>query len=277
MRQIVLDTETTGLEPKQGHRIIEIGCVELVNRRLTGNHYHQYLQPDREIDEGAIEVHGISNEFLVDKPRFADVVTDFLDFVRGAELVIHNAPFDVGFINHELALLGGDLGRIEDLCGILDTLSLARQMHPGQKNNLDALCRRYGIDNAHRELHGALLDSEILADVYLLMTGGQTDLLLDGQSEGGQSTAGEIRRLAQERAPLRVIRANADELAAHEGEWGAVFVAQTDRIVIMERIPGPRLPIPYKLIAAQGSTPTINLKEPPVGADPWAAMNCRPF
>lgn len=222
MRQIVLDTETTGLEPKQGHRIIEIGCVELVNRRLTGNHYHQYLQPDREIDEGAIEVHGISNEFLVDKPRFADVVTDFLDFVRGAELVIHNAPFDVGFINHELALLGGDHGRIEDLCGILDTLSLARQMHPGQKNSLDALCRRYGIDNAHRELHGALLDSEILADVYLMMTGGQTDLLLDGQSEGGQSAAGEIRRLAQERAPLRVIRANADELAAHEARLAAI-------------------------------------------------------
>ena len=222
MRQIVLDTETTGLEPKQGHRIIEIGCVELVNRRLTGNHYHQYLQPDREIDEGAIEVHGISNEFLVDKPRFADVVTDFLDFVRGAELVIHNAPFDVGFINHELALLGGDHGRIEDLCGILDTLSLARQMHPGQKNNLDALCRRYGIDNAHRELHGALLDSEILADVYLLMTGGQTDLLLDGQSEGGQSAAGEIRRLAQERTPLRVIRASDGELAAHEARLAAI-------------------------------------------------------
>ncbi len=222
MRQIVLDTETTGLEPRQGHRIIEIGCVELVNRRLTGNHYHQYLQPDREIDEGAIEVHGISNEFLVDKPRFADVVTDFLDFVRGAELVIHNAPFDVGFINHELALLGGDHGRIEDHCGILDTLSLARQMHPGQKNSLDALCRRYGIDNAHRELHGALLDSEILADVYLMMTGGQTDLLLDGQSEGGQATAGDIRRLAQERAPLRVIRASDGELAAHEARLAAI-------------------------------------------------------
>ena len=222
MRQIVLDTETTGLEPRQGHRIIEIGCVELVNRRLTGNHYHQYLQPDREIDEGAIEVHGISNEFLTDKPRFADVVTDFLDFVRGAELVIHNAPFDVGFINHELALLGEEHGRIEDLCGILDTLSLARQMHPGQKNNLDALCRRYDIDNAHRELHGALLDAEILADVYLMMTGGQTDLLLDGQSEDGQATAGEIRRLAQERAPLRVIRANVDELAAHEARLAAI-------------------------------------------------------
>ena len=222
MRQIVLDTETTGLEPKQGHRIIEIGCVELVNRRLTGNHYHQYLQPDREIDEGAIEVHGISNEFLIDKPRFADVVTDFLDFVRGAELVIHNASFDVGFINHELALLSDDYRRIEDLCGILDTLSLARQMHPGQKNSLDALCRRYDIDNAHRELHGALLDSEILADVYLMMTGGQTDLLLDGQSEDGQATAGEIRRLTQERVPLRVIHASANELAAHEARLTAI-------------------------------------------------------
>ncbi len=229
MRQIVLDTETTGLEPRQGHRIIEIGCVELVNRRLTGNHYHQYLQPDREIDEGAIEVHGISNEFLADKPRFADVVDDFLDFVRGAELVIHNAPFDVGFINHELALLGEDHGRIEDHCGILDTLALARQMHPGQKNNLDALCRRYDIDNAHRELHGALLDAEILADVYLMMTGGQTDLLLDGQSEDGQATAGEIRRLGQKRAPLRVIRASADELAAHEARLAAIDKASGGR------------------------------------------------
>ena len=222
MRQIVLDTETTGLEPKQGHRIIEIGCVELVNRRPTGNHYHQYLQPDREIDEGAIEVHGISNEFLADKPRFADVVSDFLDFVRGAELVIHNAPFDVGFINHELALLGEEHGRIEDHCGILDTLSLARQMHPGQKNNLDALCRRYDIDNAHRELHGALLDAEILADVYLMMTGGQTDLLLGGESEGGEAASSRIRRLAQTRKPLRVIRASDAELAAHESRLAAI-------------------------------------------------------
>ena len=175
MRQIVLDTETTGLEPAQGHRIIEIGCVEIIDRRLTGNHYHQYLQPDREIDEGAIEVHGISNEFLQDKPRFADVVDDFMDFVRGAELVIHNAPFDVGFLNHELKLLDGSNETIEKICTVLDTLALARKMHPGQKNNLDALCRRYEVNNAHRELHGALLDAEILADVYLLMTGGHRD------------------------------------------------------------------------------------------------------
>jgi len=222
MRQIVLDTETTGLEPSQGHRIIEIGCVELVDRRLTGNHFHQYLQPDREIDEGAIEVHGISNEFLADKPRFGDVVGDFLDFVRGAELVIHNAPFDVGFINHELARLDGDLGRIEDYCGVLDTLTLARQMHPGQKNSLDALCRRYDIDNAHRELHGALLDSEILADVYLMMTGGQTALLLDSEGEGGEQMVGEIRRLPAGRPALRVILADENEQAAHEARLAAI-------------------------------------------------------
>ncbi len=222
MRQIVLDTETTGLEPSQGHRVIEIGCVEVVERRTTGNHFHQYLQPDRAIDEGAIEVHGISNEFLADKPRFADVVDDFLDFVRGAELVIHNAPFDVGFLNHELALLDGDYGRIEDYCGILDTLSLARQMHPGQKNSLDALCRRYDIDNAHRELHGALLDAEILADVYLMMTGGQTALLLDAQGDAGEVLADEIRRLPAGRPALRVIRADEAERAAHEARLAAI-------------------------------------------------------
>ena len=216
MRQIVLDTETTGLEPAQGHRIIEIGCVEIIDRRLTGNHYHQYLQPDREIDEGAIEVHGISNEFLQDKPRFADVVTDFMDFVRGAELVIHNAPFDVGFINNELKLLAGSTEKIENNCTVLDTLALARKMHPGQKNNLDALCKRYEVNNTHRELHGALLDSEILADVYLLMTGGQTDLLLAGQGSESQTAAGEIHRLPSERPQLRIVHADEVEMAAHE-------------------------------------------------------------
>ena len=216
MRQIVLDTETTGLEPSQGHRIIEIGCVEIIDRRLTGNHYHQYLQPDREIDEGAIEVHGISNEFLQDKPRFADVADDFMDFVRGAELVIHNAPFDVGFLNHELKMLNGVDGQIESSCTVLDTLALARKMHPGQKNNLDALCKRYDVNNAHRELHGALLDAEILADVYLLMTGGQTDLLLAGQGTETQSAVTEIRRLSSNRAPLPVLKAGEEELLAHE-------------------------------------------------------------
>lgn len=216
MRQIVLDTETTGLEPTQGHRIIEIGCVEIIDRRLTGNHYHQYLQPDREIDEGAIEVHGISNEFLQDKPRFADVVNDFMDFVRGAELVIHNAPFDVGFLNHELKLLDGVDGQIEANCTVLDTLALARKMHPGQKNNLDALCKRYDVNNAHRELHGALLDAEILADVYLLMTGGQTDLLLAGQGSETETTVGEIRRLPSDRPRLRIVHAGEEEIEAHE-------------------------------------------------------------
>lgn len=222
MRQIVLDTETTGLEPAQGHRIIEIGCVEIIDRRLTGNHYHQYLQPDREIDEGAIEVHGISNEFLQDKLRFADVVNDFMDFVRGAELVIHNAPFDVGFLNNELKLLGGSERKIETNCTVLDTLALARKMHPGQKNNLDALCKRYEVNNAHRELHGALLDAEILADVYLLMTGGQTDLLLAGQGSESQSEVGEIRRLSNERPPLRVVPAGEEEIIAHQARLQSI-------------------------------------------------------
>src|SRR5690606_38197574 len=176
MRQIVLDTETTGLEPEQGHRIIEIGCVEIVNRRLTGNHYHQYLQPDREIDAGAVEVHGITAEFLADKPRFTDVMHDFLAFVGGAELIIHNAPFDVGFINHELRLVDVNHASLDTFCSVVDTLQMARRLHPGQKNSLDALCKRYGIDNSQRSLHGALLDAEILADVYLTMTGGQVTL-----------------------------------------------------------------------------------------------------
>ena len=156
MRQIVLDTETTGLEPADGHRIIEIGCVELLERRLTGNTYHQYIQPDRQIDAGAIEVHGITNESLADKPRFADIVDEFLDFVRGAELIIHNAPFDVGFLDHEFRLLETSPGKVTDHCTVLDTLALARRLHPGQRNNLDALCRRYEIDNSQRDLHGAL-------------------------------------------------------------------------------------------------------------------------
>ena len=179
MRQIVLDTETTGLEVSLGHRVIEIGCVELINRRVTGNHWHFYINPEREIDSGAFEVHGISNDFLDDKPRFAELAQDFVDYVKGAELVIHNAAFDVGFLNYELSLLEQSLSPLEDYCGVLDTLLLARQKHPGQKNNLDALCKRYGIDNSHRSLHGALLDARILADVYLVMTGGQTSLGLD--------------------------------------------------------------------------------------------------
>jgi DNA polymerase-3 subunit epsilon len=222
MRQIILDTETTGLEPGDGHRIIEIGCVELVNRRLTGNTYHQYLQPDRAIDAGAIEVHGITNEMLADKPRFADVARDFLDFVTGAELVIHNAPFDVGFLNHELKRLGEEWGRVDRHCTVLDTLAMARQLHPGQKNNLDALCKRYGIDNTHRELHGALLDAEILADVYLAMTGGQTTLSLGGSGPAGSMAAPEAIRRISGRPALRVVRAAAEELAAHEERLQAI-------------------------------------------------------
>ena len=224
MRQIVLDTETTGLAPSEGHRIIEIGCVELVNRRLTGSHYHQYLQPDREIDAGAIEVHGITNEFLTDKPRFTDLAADFLDYIKGAELIIHNAPFDVGFLDHELTLLGKKWGRLADYCSVLDTLALARQLHPGQKNNLDALCRRYSIDSSHRELHGALLDAEILADVYLLMTGGQASLSLGRGDEPGGSARGNegIRRLPANRPALTVLRASAEERQQHEQRLAAI-------------------------------------------------------
>lgn len=215
VRQVVLDTETTGLEPSQGHRIIEIGCVELINRRPTRNSFHVYLQPDREIDAGAIEVHGITNEFLADKPRFKDVAQQFLDFVRGAELIIHNAAFDIGFLDHELKMLGGNWGRMADVCTVLDTLLMARKMHPGQRNSLDALCKRYDVDNAHRELHGALLDAQILADVYLAMTGGQKVLSLGGQDEqAGLSTA--IRRLPADRPRLTVLETSAEDLAAHE-------------------------------------------------------------
>ena len=187
MRQIVLDTETTGLEVSLGHRIIEIGCIELVNRRVTGNHWHHYVKPDREIDSGAFEVHGISNDFLQDKQRFAELADDFLSYVAGAELVIHNASFDIGFLDNELALLEPPAAPLQECCTVLDTLQLARQKHPGQKNNLDALCKRYDIDNSHRSLHGALLDARILADVYLAMTGGQTSLGLDAEQGGTAS------------------------------------------------------------------------------------------
>ncbi|HAI72274.1 MAG TPA: DNA polymerase III subunit epsilon [Alteromonas australica] len=222
MRQIVLDTETTGIEPKEGHRIIEIGCVEVVNRKLTGNHFHVYINPGRQIEQEAIEVHGITNEFLQDKPVFADVAQDFVNFIRGAQLVIHNAPFDVGFMDHEFAMEPSTKGVVtRDICDVLDTLMLARKMHPGQKNNLDALCRRYGIDNSHRTLHGALLDAEILADVYLLMTGGQTKLKLasSGSSEGDSNEVRPIRRTANK---LKVIKASADELLQHEARLDIV-------------------------------------------------------
>lgn len=220
MRSVVLDTETTGMPVTDGHRIIEIGCVEIVNRKLTNRHFHVYLQPDREIDEEAIRVHGITNEFLIDKPRFKEVANDFYDFIKGAQLIIHNAVFDIGFINNEFDLLGQtERAHVEDYCSVLDSLQLARERHPGQRNSLDALCKRYHVDNSGRELHGALLDAELLADVYLTMTGGQTLLGLDVSAQnnslaGGQSVT--IQRLSENRPKTRVVKASIEELAKHE-------------------------------------------------------------
>ncbi|MBK1703701.1 DNA polymerase III subunit epsilon [Halochromatium glycolicum] len=228
MRQLVLDTETTGLEPTEGHRIIEIGCVELVERQLTKANFHRYLQPEREIDAGAVAVHGISNAFLADKPRFAEIAEELIDYLRGAELVIHNAAFDVGFLNHELRQWRADAPRIEDLCTVVDTLLLARERHPGQRNSLDALCRRYEVDNTKRDLHGALLDAEILADVYLAMTGGQVSLAFGGESADGLSgrSSGHgglpLRRIDSNRPPLPVIRASSAELTAHAERLRAI-------------------------------------------------------
>ena len=215
MRQVVLDTETTGLEVEQGHRVLELGCVEIIDRKLTRRHLHHYINPQREIDDGALEVHGITREFLADKPRFEEVWSEFLEFVKGAELVIHNAGFDLAFLNHEMQLISPSLGKITDYCTVVDSLEIARNKHPGQKNNLDALCKRYSIDNSQRELHGALLDAEILADVYLLMTGGQVTLGLDDVAEGSGMASAGIRRLSKDRTKLRVIRANDEELALH--------------------------------------------------------------
>jgi DNA polymerase-3 subunit epsilon len=237
MRQIVLDTETTGLDPELGHRIIEIGCVELLNRRLTGNNYHQYLQPDRDIDEGALEVHGITQEFLADKPRFADVAQGLLEYLRDAELIIHNAPFDVGFLNSELRLLDVGLGCIEDYCGVVDTLKMARSMYPGQANSLDALCKRHSIDNSQRTLHGALLDAEILADVYLAMTGGQTAMFLEGAdlAAAGVPAAARSRLDPSQRPALRVIRASEQELAAHRQRLDEIETESGGRCVWLHR------------------------------------------
>ena len=208
MRQIVLDTETTGLDPALGHRVIEIGAIELANRQPTGATYHVYLNPEREIDAGAMQVHGLTNEFLADKPRFADIALEFLEFAQEAELVIHNAPFDVGFLNAELACL--NQGPVKRHCTVLDTLKLAKELHPGQKNNLDALCRRYEVDNSGRAFHGALLDAQLLAEVYLAMTRGQETLGIDVASPAQAQAATLVRRGA-----LRVVRADAAEQAAH--------------------------------------------------------------
>ena len=220
MRQVVLDTETTGIG--EGHKIIEIGCIELIDRKFTGRQYHQYVNPQRLVDPEAMEVHGISDEFLQDKPLFANIANDFIDFISGGQLVIHNAPFDVGFMDREFGQLSG-YPKTADICTILDTLVLARKMHPGQRNSLDALCRRYGIDNSHRELHGALLDSEILADVYLLMTGGQTNLILDSAASS-QGKEGVVA------SAVKIDAALASQLKV----WGVSEIEQKEHDSVLE-------------------------------------------
>jgi DNA polymerase-3 subunit epsilon len=215
VRQIVLDTETTGLELSEGHRIIEIGCVELLHRRPSGRTWHRYLRPEREVEAGALAVHGITNEFLASQPRFAEVAGEFLEFIAGSELVIHNAPFDVGFLDAELARTEADR-TIAAHCTVLDTLALARSMHPGQRNSLDALCKRYGVDNSRRDLHGALLDARILSDVYLAMTGGQAALSLHSEPTAAGPAREAERRTARGQVSIPVIQANAAEIAAHE-------------------------------------------------------------
>lgn len=220
MRQIILDTETTGLEPSQGHRLIEVGAVELVNRRFTGKNLHIYLNPEREVDPGALAVHGLNDAFLADKPKFQEIVAQLIAYIHGAELIIHNAKFDIGFLEHELTLVNHQVQKIASICQITDTLTMARQMHPGQKNSLDALCKRYRIDNSHRSLHGALLDAQILARVYLAMTGGQSSMLSDAfhaEPEVNQ-TAEKVENNTVDaiKADYPIHAANADELVEHE-------------------------------------------------------------
>lgn len=217
MRQIVLDTETTGLQPASGHRIIEIGCIELINRKITGKKYHQYINPERDIEEGAQSVHGISNEFLHDKPVFSHIVKEFMEFISGAELIIHNAPFDTGFINHELILTHQNWKPLNEYCRVIDTLMLARKLHVGQRNSLDALCKRYSIDNSQRELHGALLDAHLLAQVYLVMTGGQGSLfeelqIVETREEDKNITVRKVNKTYN----LPIVLASEEELGDHE-------------------------------------------------------------
>ena len=214
MRQVILDTETTGLEPASGHRIIEIGCIEVKDRRKTERFLHYYINPEREIEQGAVEIHGITKEQLEGEPVFEDIADRLVDFIRDSELIIHNAPFDVAFINAELARLGDDWGKLEDYCSVTDTLEMARELHPGQKNSLDALSQRYGVD-AERSLHGALLDAEILLDVFLAMTGGQSSLLLDRDEERSSGPGLQRARPAQRQAALKIVEPTGEELAAH--------------------------------------------------------------
>ena len=232
MRQIVLDTETTGLDWERGHRIIEIGCVELVNRRQTGNTYQCYLNPQREIDEGAQEVHGLSREDLADKPLFAEVAESFLEYVADAELIIHNAPFDIGFLDNELRLIGSEAPSLQSSAMIMDTLILARQIHPGQRNSLDALCKRYGIDNSRRDLHGALLDSRLLAEVYLAMTGGQTALSLgDDQENDAKKASGEARKIDRSGVDLVIVHATEAEIKEHDDYLDTIDKANSGKSV----------------------------------------------
>ena len=238
MRQIILDTETTGLETSQGHKVIEIGAIEMVSRRKTGNTLHFYLNPEREIDEAAVEVHGITSDKLADKPCFNEKAEELLEFLKGAELIIHNAPFDVGFLNYEFEEAGYGGKVIEDYCQVFDMLVLARRMHPGQKNNLDALCKRYGVDNSQRIFHGALLDAEILADVYLKMTGGQTTLLGESEAlnfQSGQQRQQDTRIDPEQAARLSVPPVSADELANHE-KWLELLRSENPEGVVWDKV-----------------------------------------
>jgi DNA polymerase III subunit epsilon len=249
MRQIVLDTETTGLEPDLGHRIIEIGCVELVNRRPTGRHFHKYIDPERLIDEGAASVHGITREFLQGKPKFAEIVDELVLFIDGAELVIHNAAFDTAFLDAELLRIPGTSRTIAKLCRVLDTLQLARSMHPGQRNNLDALCKRYSIDNSRRELHGALLDARILADVYLAMTGGQAALALAESTAANSGVEVSVRAVVRPAIPLVVISASEEEMAAHAAMLAVIAKASGGKC-LWPAPPPPQVVSEMKLTSA---------------------------
>ena len=237
MRQIILDTETTGLEPSLGHRIIEIGCIELIDRRTSGRTFQRYLDPERAVDRGAENVHGLTAEFLARQPRFAAIAAELLAFIAGAELVIHNAPFDVGFLEHEFARLPPPQPVLADLCGVLDTLALARRLHPGQRNSLDALCKRYRVDNSRRELHGALLDARILTDVYLAMTGGQGALTLGAESDAelaASTAAGHGGSAARARLEVPIVRASPAELRAHEQALDTLALAAKGRCLFRE-------------------------------------------
>jgi DNA polymerase-3 subunit epsilon len=235
VRQVVLDTETTGLDVSNGHRIIEVGCVEMINRRRTKRTFHKFVQPDRDIDEGAEEVHGITKEKLENEPRFVEIAADFLEFISGAELIIHNSAFDIGFLNNEFRLAGLTPADVADYCQVVDTLAMARRIHPGQRNSLDALCKRYSIDDSRRDFHGALLDAQLLADVYLAMTGGQAALSLDRDASGGDTSGRRPESMDRGAMPLRVIEATRQEIDRHEHQLALIDEA-SDEGAIWKRI-----------------------------------------